>query len=71
MFGEVDLCVEGFEVGGDDYLIKFFVFVELFVCVNVFGCWCDGLVFGDGVSKFIEFCYGDFSFDFLVCICEW
>lgn len=43
VLGEVDVCVEGFEVGGDDYLMKLFVFVELLVCVGVLGCRCDSV----------------------------
>lgn len=39
VFGMIEYRVKGFELGVDDYLVKFFVFVELFVWVRIFFRW--------------------------------
>lgn len=36
VLGEIDDWIVGFDVGGDDYLVKFFEMVELKVCIRVF-----------------------------------
>lgn len=37
--GEEEDRVCGLEVGVDDYIIKFFLFKELVVCIKVVMCW--------------------------------
>lgn len=58
----VEECVEGFEVGGDDYFVKFFVFLEFVVRINVLVC-CFFIL----VEKMI-LCVGDLEMDFVKCI---
>lgn len=39
VLGMIEYRVKGLELGVDDYLVKFFVFVELFVWVRIFLRW--------------------------------
>lgn len=39
VFGEIEDRIVGLDVGGDDYLVKFFEMVELKVCICVL-MWC-------------------------------
>lgn len=65
VLGEVDDCVEGFKVGGDDYFVKFYVFVELLVCVEVLVCCCDLEM------VCIKLVVGDLEMDLFVCMVNW
>ncbi len=66
--GEVDMRVEGFEAGGDDYLTKPFAFVELSARVNALGRRRDGV--GSGPAEQTVLRYGDLSLDLLARRCE-
>lgn len=61
VFGIIEHCVKGLELGVDDYLMKLFVFVELLVWVCTF-LWC-------GVVVIIEsqFQVVDLMVDFVSC----
>lgn len=66
--GEVDDRVEGFEVGGDDYLTKPFAFVELSARVNALGRRRDGGEAIGGEPTVLR--YGNLSLDLLARRCE-
>ncbi len=66
--GEVDARVEGFEVGGDDYLTKPFAFAELSARVNALGRRRDGA--GATSNEPTVLRYGDLSLDLLARSCE-
>lgn len=61
---EID-CVCGLDIGVDDYIVKFFLMIELFVCICVvLWCICLGLV-EDVV------CQGDIVMDWVVYWVKW
>lgn len=66
--GEVDDRVEGFEVGGDDYLTKPFAFVELSARVNALGRRRDGDEAIGGEPTVLR--HGNLSLDLLARRCE-
>lgn len=66
--GEVDDRVEGFEIGGDDYLTKPFAFVELSARVNALGRRRTGVTETGGETTVLR--YGDLSLDLLARRCE-
>ncbi len=66
--GEVDDRVEGFEVGGDDYLTKPFAFVELSARVNALGRRREGGQASSGEPTVLRF--GDLTLDLLARSCE-
>jgi DNA-binding response OmpR family regulator len=66
--GEVDSRVEGFDVGGDDYLTKPFAFAELSARVNALGRRPD--LAGNDTSETTLLRYGDLKLDLLSRKCE-
>ena len=66
--GEVDARVEGFEVGGDDYLTKPFAFAELSARVGALGRRRDGLA--GSVEETTVLRYADLSLDLIARRCE-
>ena len=66
--GEVDSRVEGFEVGGDDYLTKPFAFVELSARVNALGRRREGQGADSGEPTILR--VGNLSLDLLARRCE-
>ncbi len=66
--GEVDDRVEGFEIGGDDYLTKPFAFIELSARVNALGRRRTGGEENRGETTVLR--YGDLSLDLLARSCE-
>lgn len=65
--GEVDARVEGFDVGGDDYLTKPFAFAELSARVAALGRRREG---GDPTSERTVLRHGDLTLDLLARRCE-
>lgn len=53
---QLDDCLQGFCFGVDDYLVKFFVFFEFFVCIEVVLCCVQG-------GGCCELSVVDFSYD--------
>lgn len=66
--GEVESRVEGFEAGGDDYLIKPFAFVELSARVNALGRRRDSDPGSSTEPTILR--HGDLSLDLLSRHCE-
>lgn len=66
--GEVDDRVEGFEIGGDDYLTKPFAYIELSARVNALGRRRTGDQESRGETTVLR--YGDLSLDLLARRCE-
>lgn len=60
VFGDVDECIVGFCVGGDDYFIKFFVFDEMVMWVEVL-LRCSSLY----LIELVFFRFGVFEIDFI------
>jgi two-component system OmpR family response regulator len=66
--GEVEDRVEGFEIGGDDYLTKPFAFIELSARVNALGRRRTGGEENSSETTVLR--YGDLSLDLLARSCE-
>lgn len=66
--GEVESRVEGFDAGGDDYLVKPFAFAELSARVNALGRRGDGAGSATGEQTVLRF--ADLSLDLLARRCE-
>ena len=66
--GEIEARVEGFEAGGDDYLIKPFAFAELSARVNALGRRRDGVDAAEAASTVLRFT--DLTLDLLARRCE-
>lgn len=64
VLGQVDDCVKGFKVGGDDYFFKFYVFIE-------FQVWVEVLVWWLKMVSQVEIIYmvGDLILDCMVYFC--